>query len=84
MVRDGLIQLLGRLVGPPGRGKTTLALVAAAHAGFSTLEINASSDRAAGPLRERITEAARYADGDMTLSSIRTGVASCTGETREG
>jgi len=39
------------LAGQPGVGKTTLARVAAAHAGFDILEINASADRSADVLR---------------------------------
>lgn len=33
------------LSGPPGLGKTTLAHVAAKHAGYNVVEINASDDR---------------------------------------
>jgi len=45
------------LCGPPGMGKTTLAHVVAAHCGYRPLEINASDDRSAAVLREKITRA---------------------------
>ncbi|KAJ2852524.1 Chromosome transmission fidelity protein 18 [Coemansia brasiliensis] len=43
------------LSGPPGLGKTTLAHVAARHAGYDVVEINASDDRTAAKVRERVT-----------------------------
>ena len=39
--------------GPPGLGKTTLAHVAARHAGYRPLEINASDERSAKVMRAR-------------------------------
>lgn len=42
------------LSGPPGLGKTTLAHVAAQHAGYSVVEINASDDRTASRVRDRV------------------------------
>ena len=45
------------IAGPPGLGKTTLAHVAAAHAGYRTIEINSSDDRTAKVLRQRIKDA---------------------------
>lgn len=45
------------LAGPPGIGKTTLAHVIAEHCGYRPLEINASDDRSAGALREKMTRA---------------------------
>ncbi|XP_055354797.1 chromosome transmission fidelity protein 18 homolog [Paramacrobiotus metropolitanus] len=42
------------LCGPPGLGKTTLAHVIARHAGYDTLEINASDDRALDVFRNRV------------------------------
>ncbi|KAJ1868093.1 Chromosome transmission fidelity protein 18 [Coemansia sp. RSA 989] len=42
------------LSGPPGLGKTTLAHVAARHAGYDVVEINASDDRTAVKVRERV------------------------------
>lgn len=45
------------LHGPPGLGKTTLAHVAAALAGYEVLEINASDDRSGSAARDKIVEA---------------------------
>ena len=45
------------LCGPPGVGKTTLALIAAKHAGYRPIEVNASDERSAGALRERVVNA---------------------------
>ncbi|KAJ2743832.1 Chromosome transmission fidelity protein 18 [Coemansia sp. BCRC 34301] len=42
------------LSGPPGLGKTTLAHVAARQAGYATVEINASDDRTAGKIKDRV------------------------------
>ncbi|XP_011497197.1 PREDICTED: chromosome transmission fidelity protein 18 homolog [Ceratosolen solmsi marchali] len=45
-------QKIALLTGPPGLGKTTLAHVAARHAGYNIVEINASDDR--GPEAFRV------------------------------
>lgn len=45
------------LSGPPGLGKTTLAKVVAKHAGYELMEINASDDRSAKVLKQRIKDA---------------------------
>ena len=45
------------LVGPPGSGKTTLAHVVAAHAGYRVREVNASDDRSKAGLREVLSAA---------------------------
>ncbi|WWC88031.1 uncharacterized protein L201_002934 [Kwoniella dendrophila CBS 6074] len=45
------------LSGPPGYGKTTLAHIVAKHAGYRTLEINASDDRSAATVSTRIKNA---------------------------
>ena len=43
--------------GPPGLGKTTLAHVVAKHAGYRPVEINASDERSAKVLKQRVSEA---------------------------
>ncbi|KAL7545023.1 hypothetical protein ACHAWF_013381 [Thalassiosira exigua] len=45
------------LSGPPGVGKSTLAHVAARHAGYRAVEVNASDERTAGALTERVLRA---------------------------
>ena len=45
------------LSGPPGVGKTTLAHVAARHAGYRVVEVNASDDRGAEALRRKVLDA---------------------------
>ena len=45
------------IAGPPGVGKTTLAHVVARHAGYNGIEINASDDRSAGVLLQRLEDA---------------------------
>eukprot|EP01060_Flectonema_neradi_P016048 TRINITY_DN22656_c0_g1_i1.p1 TRINITY_DN22656_c0_g1~~TRINITY_DN22656_c0_g1_i1.p1 ORF type:complete len:847 (+),score=159.86 TRINITY_DN22656_c0_g1_i1:48-2588(+) len=51
--------------GPPGAGKTTLATVIASHCGYETMQINASMDRTASSIDEKINV---IATGDGTLS----------------
>ena len=48
------------LSGAPGLGKTTLAHVLAAHAGYSSIEINASDDRTEEQLVEKVRGAVEY------------------------
>ena len=45
------------LSGPPGVGKTTLAHIVARHAGYQPLEVNASDDRSAAVLQEKVIRA---------------------------
>ena len=45
------------LCGPPGLGKTTLAHIVARHAGYNSMEINASDDRSKDKLTQRILDA---------------------------
>jgi ATPase family associated with various cellular activities (AAA) len=43
------------LCGPPGMGKTTLAHIVAKQAGYRALEINASDDRTAAVLKDKVS-----------------------------
>lgn len=45
------IQKIALLSGPPGLGKTTLAHLAATHAGYNIVEINASDERSPDAFR---------------------------------
>ncbi|CAH0482061.1 unnamed protein product [Peronospora belbahrii] len=45
------------ICGPPGAGKTTLANIVARHAGYNPIEVNASDDRTASVLRNKIISA---------------------------
>ncbi|KAL4157676.1 hypothetical protein PRNP1_006693 [Phytophthora ramorum] len=45
------------ICGPPGAGKTTLANIVARHAGYNPIEVNASDDRTASLLRNKIINA---------------------------
>lgn len=45
------------LCGPPGLGKTTLAHITAAHAGYNVVEINASDDNSVEIFRTRLENA---------------------------
>eukprot|EP00550_Attheya_septentrionalis_P001585 CAMPEP_0198293954 /NCGR_PEP_ID=MMETSP1449-20131203/19724_1 /TAXON_ID=420275 /ORGANISM="Attheya septentrionalis, Strain CCMP2084" /LENGTH=1067 /DNA_ID=CAMNT_0043993725 /DNA_START=108 /DNA_END=3311 /DNA_ORIENTATION=- len=45
------------LSGPPGVGKTTLAHIVARHAGYRPMEVNASDERSASVLTERVVRA---------------------------
>ena len=61
------------LCGPPGLGKTTLAHVLAAQAGYAVAEINASDDRTAKVVTERIRDCleTRSIAMDGTISGNR-------------
>ncbi|GMF25444.1 unnamed protein product [Phytophthora lilii] len=45
------------ICGPPGAGKTTLANIVARHAGYNPIEVNASDDRTAAVLRNKLISA---------------------------
>jgi len=45
------------LSGPPGIGKTTLAHIIAKNAGYNSIEVNASDDRSAATLRDKVLRA---------------------------
>ncbi|KAL5256484.1 hypothetical protein ACHWQZ_G011654 [Mnemiopsis leidyi] len=47
------------VAGPPGLGKTTLAHIAAKHAGYNVVEMNASDDRSAAQFGEAIENSVR-------------------------
>lgn len=67
------------LCGPPGLGKTTMAHVLAAQAGYDVLEINASDDRTVkvvtdrirGALETRTLDAGAKKGGGMSLGDNR-------------
>lgn len=42
------------ICGPPGAGKTTLANIVARHAGYNPIEVNASDDRTADVLENKV------------------------------
>ena len=54
------------LHGPAGLGKTTVAHVAAALAGYEVLEINASDERSGTAAKDRIVEAVETIGIDRT------------------
>ncbi len=56
------------LSGPPGIGKTTLAHIIAKHAGYRPLEVNASDERSASVLTERVSRAMESAT--LNLQSL--------------
>jgi chromosome transmission fidelity protein 18 len=60
------------LSGAPGVGKTTLAHIVARHAGYRPLEINASDERSASVLTERVKRAMESATLNLKqLSGVR-------------
>ncbi|GFH61721.1 hypothetical protein CTEN210_18197 [Chaetoceros tenuissimus] len=56
------------LSGPAGVGKTTLAHIIAKHAGYRPIEVNASDERSASVLTERVTRAME--SSTLNISSI--------------
>lgn len=48
------LQKLILICGPPGAGKTTLANIVACHAGYNPIEVNASDDRTASILKNKV------------------------------
>jgi chromosome transmission fidelity protein 18 len=48
------------LAGPPGLGKTTLAHVLAHQAGYHVVEVNASDDRSAQVLKDKVSTATEH------------------------
>lgn len=63
------------LSGPPGVGKTTLAHILAKHAGYRPMEVNASDERSAAVLKERVLQAMesttlQFSSSDTTKNAM--------------
>ncbi len=88
------------LCGPPGLGKTTLAHIVARQAGYNPVEINASDDRTATVLKQRIVGAMESnnifgggrpnciildeVDGADSFSTVQMIVSMCTAPLKHG
>lgn len=58
------------ICGPPGAGKTTLANIVARHAGYNPIEVNASDDRTADVLKNKVRTKCRSISDEVADISI--------------
>jgi DNA polymerase III delta prime subunit len=58
------------LCGPPGMGKTTLAHIVARQAGYRPMEINASDDRTAAVLQDKVSNTCAIIAVYLLLTSV--------------
>ncbi|KAL7462418.1 hypothetical protein ACHAXS_002794, partial [Conticribra weissflogii] len=68
------------LSGPPGVGKSTLAHIVCRHAGYRAIEVNASDERSAAALNERVTRAMESSTlnlGDQDEHDHKSGKPNC-------
>jgi len=68
------------LSGPPGVGKSTLAHIVCRHAGYRAIEVNASDERSASALTERVTRAMESSTlnlGDQDEYNFKSGKPNC-------
>jgi len=65
------------LSGPAGLGKTTMAHIIAAHAGYSVIELNASDDRTEDALIEKVRGGVEYKESSWSRGGLSHGKPHC-------